>query len=213
MSMVASGLVRRRAGKARDRRFRFAALVCAVYAATPVAGEESELIYSGVVAGRRITALCVEEGFNLSALSPRAKRGETLLIYRKDRAVSSTEPLVVWVDGEVAIRVDRPLSSGDGETIAELTKRANAGRKRLDAWCKDGTRSPTSGTSEMTRAVSSWRGCSSRGGVDRWFYTLRPDRNAIVASICKDYRLVAGDGDLCGGRRQTLVRIRNRRYE
>ena len=60
--------------------------------------------------------------------------------------------------------------------------------------------------------MSAWGSCRTRGGVGRSFYTTYKDTNAVIACICKDYRLVAGLGELCGDRTQVLVRIRNREY-
>lgn len=177
-------------------------------------GADYELIFDGKVGEQRLLAASVTEVHDLESLRKLADRPRlTLVIYENYTKVASTRPLALFTDGEVAVRYDRPERSERKPTIGDLIHQANvAGGKRLGATCRDGSRSPTRGSTEVARLISSWRGCAGRGGLARWFYTSVPDRKAIVASICEDYRLVAGKGDQCARPSRVLARIRNRKY-
>lgn len=173
-----------------------------------------ENIFLGRVEGRRVWAVSISEQADLDELTSLRLQPDTLLlVYRAYRQFSSISPSLVYVEDEIKLRYDTPQRTTSGTSIADFIGAANtAGGKKLEAYCQDGSRAEVNGRWDMTRMMSAWTSCRTRGGVGRSFYTTYKDTNAVIACICKDYRLVAGPGELCGKRNRVLVRIRNREY-
>jgi hypothetical protein len=165
------------------------------------------------VGGKQIHAYSVPVGTGTESYKPRSDRpNRVVLIYEDYTEASSLEPRAVFSGSAVAIFNDEPLRLRLERTIADLIKAANiAGPKKIRVVCLDETRISPSGRSQLTQLLASWRACAARGGVDRWYQTSTPDKNAVVATICRDYRLTAGDGGGCGDSGR-LARIRNRKY-
>ena len=173
-----------------------------------------ENIFRGRVEGKRVWAVSISEQADPDDLTSLRFQSDTLLVvYRSYKKFSSVEPSLVYIEDEIKLRYDTPQRTSSGPSIADFIRDANlAGGKMLEAYCKDGSRAEVNGRWDLTRMMSAWGSCRIHGGVDRAFYTTYKDTNAVIACICKDYRLVAGPGELCGGRTQVLVRIRNREY-
>jgi len=173
-----------------------------------------DTIFRGWVEDERVWAVSIDEQADPDDLTSFGVKPDTLLlVYRDYREFSTLEPDLVYIENEIKLLYDAPDQSTNGATIADYIRDANvAGGKKLEAVCKDGSRAEVNGRWDLTRMMSAWGSCRSHGGVERAFYTTYKDTNAIIACICKDYRLVAGPGELCGGRTQVLVRIRNHEY-
>lgn len=173
-----------------------------------------ETIFNGRVSEGRIWAIRLHSGTDLDSLDDIALAPETtLIVYANDFDVSSAEPLAIRVSGGTKIQFEDPRISTDGPLISDYIKAANtAGGKKLEATCVDGSRPRISGEYQASRLVKAWDKCRRHGGVERIYYKTFKDTHAVVASICEDFRLVAGDGAQCGGRSGVLVRIRNREY-
>ncbi|MEE9562533.1 MAG: hypothetical protein V3W50_05650 [Thermoanaerobaculia bacterium] len=174
-----------------------------------------ETIFHGRLSEGRIWAIRLDPGTDFSALDNiEPEAGTTLIIYQNDLDVSSAEPMAIRVSGGTQIRFEDPQISRDGTLVSDYIKAANvAGGKKLEAICVDGSHPRISGGFQLSRLMKAWENCRrGHGGVERIFYRRYKDTNAIVASICEDFRLVAGDGAQCGGRSGVLVRIRNREY-
>jgi hypothetical protein len=171
-------------------------------------------VFNGRLSDGRIWAIRLDPGSDLSALDNiKLKAGTTLIIYRNDLDVSSAEPMPIRVSGGSQIRFENPQISRTGVLVSDYIEAASvAGGKKLEATCVDGSRPRISGDFQASRLIKAWEKCRDRGGVERIFYRSYKDTHAVVASICEDFRLVAGDGAQCGGRTGVLVRIRNREY-
>jgi len=173
-----------------------AALLCVLAPASPAMAQDFDTIFNGAVGGRRVVAVSVHGAYDIGdlidELRPYAAPDTTLIAYINHEAVSETEPLVVYVDGENVAFAERPRFSTESPTFAEsLRASMNVERgARSGAICRDGTR--TTRTSNGA--------CSFNGGLDRWLYegVARSDGEQVIAAICEDYRLVAGDGTRCG---------------
>jgi len=165
------------------------------------AAQELTTIFNGTAAisggqRRQVVAVAVGAAFDVAALidelRPYAGSNLTLLAYSDHESVSETEPVVVFVDGELARSLARPRRSTVPPTIAESTARATTIQRgsRIGAICSDGSR---------TTAIHSGA-CQFRGGVADWLYTAvaTTHGNTVVSAICRDYRLVVGSGDRCG---------------
>ena len=191
-----------------------AVLVAALWAPAALRGVDYETIFQGWAEDTRILAISAGEGVDVDDLTSLVTEPHTLLlVYRDHRQFSAVRPDLVYVDSEIKLLYDEPEQSMEGATIEDMIQAANlAGGKKLEAVCQDGSRAEVSGRWDLTRMMSAWGRCRSRGGVQHAFYTTYKDTNAVIACICKDYRLVAGDGRQCGGNRQILVRVRNRDY-
>ena len=191
-----------------------AVLAAALCAPAILEGADYETIFRGWAEDARILAVSVSEDVEADDLTNLVRVPNTLLlVFRGYRQFSAVTPDLVYADREIRLLYETPEHSTDGDTIEDLIQAANlAGGKKLEAICQDGSRAEVSGRWDLTRMMSAWGHCRSRGGVQRTFYTTYKDTNAVIACICKDYRLVAGDGRLCGGRRQILARVRNRDY-
>jgi hypothetical protein len=189
-------------------------LVAALWAPAALEGADYQTIFRGWAEDTRILAISVGEGVDAEALTSLVTEPNTLLlVYRGYRQFSTVRPDLVYADSKIKLLYDAPEQSTEGATIEDMIQAANlAGGQKLEAVCQDGLRAEVSGRWDLTRMMSAWGHCRSRGGVQRAFYTTYKDTNAVIACICKDYRLVAGDGRLCGGNRQILVRVRNRDY-
>ena len=171
------------------------------------------VIFRGEVDDQKVVAFSVAKGTDPASLRELAPRsGRVVLVYEDYAKASSVEPLAVLSGREVAVINDGPLRTATEPTVEDLARAANvAGPKKLGAVCQDGTRISPSGRSQVTQMASLWRSCSKRGGLERWFRSSTRDEDAVVATICSDYRLVAGRGDACG-RSGWLVRVRNHKY-
>ena len=180
----------------------------AVHAAT------YETIFNGHLSEGHIWAIRLDAGTDFSSLDDiELEGGTTLIIYQNDFDVSSAEPLAIRVSGGTQIRFEDPQISRDGTLVSDYIKAAAvAGGKKLEATCVDGSHPRISGGFQLSRLMEAWEDCQGHGGVERIFYRSYKDTKAVVASICEDFRLVAGDGAQCGGRSGVLVRIRNREY-
>jgi hypothetical protein len=193
------------------RAFIVAALFC-VGGGAHAAGYET--IFNGRVSEGRIWAIRLHSETDLDSLDDIAlASGTTLIVYGNDFDVSSAEPLAIRVSDGTKIRFEDPRVSTDGTLISDYVKAANiAGGKKLEATCGDGSNARISGEYQLARMMKAWEKCQGHGGVERIYYKTFKDTHAVVASICEDFRLVAGDGEQCGGRAGVLVRIRNRDY-
>lgn len=180
--------------------------------ASPLWAEERVSVFQGDAEGKQLLAFSVPTGTDPDPYRRRAGRpNHVVLVYEDHTEASALEPLAIFSGSGVAIVNDRPERSRSRPTIAGLIQQANvAGPKKIRVVCVDGTHISPSGRSQATQLLASWRACSTRGGTERWYQTTTRDPNAVVATICRDYRLVAGNGD-CGeaGR---LARVRNRKY-
>jgi hypothetical protein len=190
------------------------ALVASVCLTGALESAVHETIFRGRVEGSRVWAVSIGEQADPDDLTSLQLPPDTLLlVYRAYKQFSSVDPSLVYIEDEIKLRYDTPHHTSSGRSIADFIRAANlAGGKKLEVSCQDGTRAEVNGSWDLTRMMSAWGSCRTRGGVGRSFYTTYKDTNAVIACICKDYRLVAGPGDLCGGRAQVLVRIRNREY-
>lgn len=191
-----------------------AALLTTIAPADGAMGADYATIYRGRIENGRIWAVSIAEGQDPDGLAELEIQPDTvLIIYRDHLSFSSSEPVAVFAGGQSRLRFEQPERSTAGASIAELIRTANvAGGRKLEAVCQDGTEANVNGRWELTRLMSAWDECARHGGVDHVFYRSYKDTNAVIASICRDYRLVAGDGELCGGRSQILARVRNRDY-
>jgi hypothetical protein len=173
-----------------------------------------QTIFNGHMSEGHIWAIRLDAGSDLGALhSIELEAGTTLIIYQNDLDVSSAEPVAIRVSGGTQIRFEAPRISRDGTLVSDYIKAADvAGGKKLEATCVDGSKARVSGRFQLSRLMEAWENCQGHGGVERIFYRSYKDTKAVVASICEDFRLVAGDGERCGGRSRVLVRIRNRNY-
>jgi hypothetical protein len=173
-----------------------------------------ETIFNGRLSEGRIWAIRLDAGTDFSALDDiELEGGTTLIIYQNDLDVSSAEPVAIRVSGGTQIRFEDPQISRDGTLVSDYIKAAAvAGGKKLEATCVDGSNARISGQYQLARMMEAWENCQGHGGVERIFYRSYKDTKAVVACICEDFRLVAGDGAQCGGRSGVLVRIRNREY-
>ena len=173
-----------------------------------------ETIFNGHLSEGHIWAILLDAGSDLGALdSIELEAGTTLIIYQNDLDVSSAEPVAIRVSGGTQIRFEDPRISRDGTLVSDYIKAAAvAGGKKLEATCGDGSDAHISGEYQLPRMMKAWENCQGHGGVERIFYRTYKDTKAVVASICEDFRLVAGDGEQCGGSSGVLVRIRNREY-
>lgn len=191
-----------------------AVLAAVLCAPAVLAGADYETLFRGWAEDDRIWAVSVGEDVDANDLTSLVSEPNTvLLVYRGYRQFSTVRPDLVYVDREIKLLYDTPEHSSDGDTVEDWIQAANlAGGQKLEAVCQDGSRAEVSGRWDLTRMMSAWGRCRSRGGVQRAFYTTYKDTNAVIACICRDYRLVAGDGRLCGERQQILVRVRNRDY-
>ena len=183
-------------------------------ASATLRGADFETIFRGWVNGERIWAVSIGDLDEPDRLTSLVEESDTLLlVYRGYRQFSAVKPDLVYVDNEIKLIYEAPDRLTDGATIADHIRSAStAGGRKLEAVCQDGTPAGLNGHWDLTRMMSAWGSCRNRGGVQQTFYRTYKDTNAVIACICKDYRLVAGKGDLCGGRTQVLVRIRNRDY-
>ena len=188
------------------------AVVCCVTGGVHAAGYET--IFNGRLSDGRIWAIRLDSGSDLTTLDDiDLDSGTTLIVYGNDFDVSSAEPLAIRVGGGTKIRFEDPRVSTDGTLISDYIEAANlAGGKKLEASCVDGSHPRISGRFQMSRLAKAWENCQGHGGGERIYYKTFKDTHAVVASICEDFRLVAGDGAECGGRSGVLVRIRNREY-
>jgi hypothetical protein len=179
-----------------------------------VTGADYRTIYRGRTEDGRIWAVSVAETEDPEELGELEIQPDTLLIVYQDYpSFSSSEPAVIFAGTQSRLRYEQPERSTAGTSIAELIRAANvAGGRKLEAVCRDGTEAEVNGRWELTRLTSAWQDCAHHGGVDHVFYRSYKDTEAVIACICKDYRLVAGDGELCGARSQILARVRNRDY-
>ena len=190
------------------------ALVASVCLTGALESAAHKNIFRGRVGVKRIWAVSIGEQADPEDLTSLHLEPDTLLlVYRAYKQFSSVEPSLVYFANGTKLRYDTPQQTSSGPSIADFIRAANlAGGKKLEATCKDLSRAEVSGSWDLTRMMSAWRSCRMHGGVGRSFYSTYKDANAVIACICKDYRLVAGRGELCGGRTQVLVRIRNRKY-
>ncbi|MGB5816011.1 MAG: hypothetical protein WBI27_12460 [Thermoanaerobaculia bacterium] len=188
------------------------AVVGSVAGAVHAAGYET--IFNGHLSEGHIWAIRLAAGSDLGALDDiELEAGTTLIIYQNDLDVSSAEPVAIRVTGGTQIRFEDPQISRDGTLVSDYIKAAAvAGGKKLEATCVDGSNAQISGRFQLSRLMEAWEDCQGHGGVERIFYRSYKDTKAVVASICEDFRLVAGDGAQCGGRSDVLVQIRNREY-
>lgn len=192
----------------------FVALVASVCLTGVLEGAVHENIFRGRVEGRGIWAVSISEQADPDDLTDLQLPPDTLLlVYRAYKQFSSIGPSLVYIENEIKLPDDAPQRTSSGPSIADFIRAANiAGGKKLEVNCQDGSRAEVNGSWDLTRMMSAWGSCRTRGGVGRSFYTTYKDTNAVIACICTDYRLVAGPGELCGKRTQVLVRIRNRQY-
>jgi hypothetical protein len=179
-----------------------------------VQAAQYKTLFNGRLSDGRIWAIRLDPESDLSALDDiELPAGTTLIVYANDLDVSSAEPLAISVSGGTKIRFEDPQLSREGTLISDYIKAANvAGGKKLEATCVDGSHPRISGRFQMSRLANAWENCQGHGGVERIYYKTFKDTHAVVASICEDFLLVAGDGAQCGGRSGVLVRIRNRKY-
>lgn len=197
---------------ARAARAAVAVVFCCTSATVHAASYET--LFNGRLSDGRIWAIRLDPGSDLDALDElEVAAGTTLIVYGHDLDVSSAEPLAIRVGSGTRIRFEDPRVSTEGTLISDYIKAANiAGGRKLEATCGDGSHPRISGRFQMSRLAKAWEACQGRGGVERIYYKTFKDTHAVVASICEDFRLVAGDGAECGGRSGVLVRIRNREY-
>lgn len=157
---------------------------------------EFPTIFSGTVGARHVVAVEVQGDYSIGdvidELRPYAAPGTTLIAYANYKAVSETEPLVVYVDDENVHFAQNPKTSSRPPTFADAWQDATIVERgeRSGAICRDGSRT------EVTNNGA----CSFNGGLDRWLYeaVTTTDAHRVVAAICRDYRFVAGDGTRCG---------------
>ncbi len=175
--------------------------------------EDRVAIFRGDSEGEEFMAFSVPEGSDPDSYRRLADRpNRVVLVYEDYAEASRLEPRAVFSGSGVTIVNDQPLRVRGEPTIADLIKEANVGGpKKLGVVCRDGTRVSPSGKSQATQLVASWRACSRRGGPQRWYQTTTRDTNAAVATICRDYLLVAGSGRDCGSAGR-LASVRNRKY-
>ena len=175
--------------------------------------EERVAVFRGDAGGQQLQAFSVPEGSDPADYRRLADRpNRVVLIYEDHADSSSLEPRAVFSGSGVAVLNDQPQRSRSRPTISDLIKEANVGGPtKLRVVCKDGTRISPSGSNQVTQLLASWRACSNRGGPRNWYQTTTRDPSAVVATICRDYRLVAGNGKDCGSSGR-LARIRNRKY-
>lgn len=172
------------------------ALLCALWCALPAAAQDYETIFNGTVGDRRVVAVTVSgdyvTGDLIDDLSTYAGPRMTLLAYADEQEISETEPLAVYVDGYNTWFAQRPRTASDPPTLADTWQQATIIERgeRNGALCRDGSRT------DMAHSGA----CTFNGGVERWLYEAftRTDAEQVVAAICKDYRLVAGNGRRCG---------------
>ncbi len=181
--------------------------------AQPALCFEGVVIFRGETQDVQLLALSVPTGSDPAPLRELADRsGDVVLVYQDHAKASSLEPLAIFAGPEAPIFNEAPQRSEKKPTVGDLVKAANvAGPKRLGAVCGDGARVRPLGRSQLIQMAAMWRECSSRGGLGRWYRTSTRDTDAVVATICQDYRLVAGSGD-GWGKSGRLVRVRNRKY-
>ena len=179
----------------------------------PLRSEDRVAVFRGDAEGQQLQAFSVPEGSDPAVYRGLANRADRVVLVYEDYAeASSLEPRAVFSGLGVAILNDQPQRSRGKPTIGDLIREANiSGPKKLRVVCQDGTRVSPSGRSQVTQLVASWQACSRRGGPRQWYETTTRDPDAIVATICRDYRLVAGSGKDCGSAGR-LARVRNRRY-
>ena len=163
--------------------------------------------------GRRLCSLLTENGHGITAIvrPSSANAGNLSSACRAIRADLSDRKRLATAcaDASAVIYCAGEVRGGNPEAF----KAANvAGGKKLEATCVDGSHPRISGRFQMSRLANAWENCQGHGGVERIYYKTFKDTHAVVASICEDFLLVAGDGAQCGGRSGVLVRIRNRKY-
>lgn len=185
------------------------ALLFALPYGSPASAQEFKIIFNGTVGEQRVVAVSVTGAYSLGdlidKLRPYATPHTTLVAYINHEAVSQTEPLAVYVDGENILFAERPRFSTESPTFAESMESATVVTRgdRIGAICRDGSRT------ELTNNGA----CSFKGGLDRWLYSAVTTTVPVevVAAICNDYRLVSGEGELCG-EDEVLVQIKARPY-
>ena len=190
----------------------WAVLVCVL--ASPLGAAEPVVIFKGEVNDLTLWAYSVSAASEAAPFADLIDRPDHLvLIYENYQdAASSVEPSAVFAGENVRIFNDQPARGREEPTIGDLIRDANtSGPTKLGVVCKDGTRPSLSGRSDLTQLLSAWRSCARRGGVDRSFNVSTRDTKAVVATICEDYLLVAGDEDQCKSS-GPLVEVLNRKY-
>ncbi|MGD8328148.1 MAG: lamin tail domain-containing protein [Acidobacteriota bacterium] len=186
-----------------------AALLCALAFVPPAAAQDFKTIFNGEVGNRRVVAVSVPGTYPLGELIDDlrvyAAPNTTFLAYGDLEPVSETEPMVVYVDGENVAFTEKPPTSTVPPTFGDMMEGAMIVERgdKIGAICRDGSRTDRTNNGA----------CSFNGGLDRWLYEgiARSDAERVVAAICNDYRLVAGDGERCG-RSEVLTPIRARVY-
>jgi hypothetical protein len=171
--------------------------------------EHFDVIYNGAVGDQRIVAFAVNRAYYIGDLiddmRPYATPETTLIAYINHEVVSEAEPAVVYVDGENVLFAENPRFSTEPPTFSDWMDRARIVDRgeRNGAICRDGS------TTEVTNNGA----CSFNGGVDRWTYeaVTTTDALRVIAAICEDYRLVAGEGERCG-ESGVLAQIKARMY-
>jgi hypothetical protein len=166
-------------------------------------------IFSGTIDGRRVIAVEVRGAYYIGDLiddlRPYATPDTTLIAYINHEAASETEPVVVYVDGENVQFAQNPRSSNEPPTFADAWRAASIVQRgeRSGAICRDGSQTD----------ITNNGACSFQGGVDRWLYEAVSisDAHRVVAAICNDYRLVAGNGGRCG-ESEVLTQVLARAY-
>jgi len=171
-------------------------LLCALAYSPPAAAQDFKTIFNGEVGNRRIVAVSISGTYSLGELIDDlrvyAAPDTIFLAYVDYEAVSETEPLVVYVDGENVAFTEKPRTSTAPPTFSDMMERAMVVERgdKIGAICRDGSRTDRTNNGA----------CSFNGGLDRWLYAgvARSDAERVVAAICDDYRLVAGNGERCG---------------
>jgi len=181
----------------RVTRAMLAALLCSLLPPLLVHAQSGrEVLFNGVVDGRRVVAFSVRGDYEIGALIDEmgafAGPNNTVLAYADREDVSETEPLVVYVDGENVFFAEQPRQSSEAPTFADTLQDATIVERgeRNGAVCRDGSQT------DVTHSGA----CSFSGGVESWLYEAysTTDAQQVVAAICTDHRLVAGDGNRCG---------------
>ncbi|NKB87061.1 MAG: DUF3761 domain-containing protein [Acidobacteria bacterium] len=176
-------------------------------ASAPVADAQNlsrQVLYSGSHNGTEILALSVGSvptQAQLDAIAEELLASDTrLLIYRGYPSLSEARPIAVYQDGQRAlIDLEAPVTRSGTTVQSEISSAVRSSGRRTGATCKDGSSSSATGRGA----------CSHHGGVRRWRYGTTRDTNKVVASICADLKLVAGER--CG-RMPSIAKVRNTRY-
>jgi hypothetical protein len=187
--------------------------ILGVVIVAPLGAEEPVVFFKGEIGDETLWAYSIDPHADPATVVDLGGRPDLLiLVYEDYAAASSVEPSVVLAGTQVKTINEQPAREHERPTIGDLIREANvAGPKKLGAVCRDGTRPSLSGRSQLTQLLSAWKACARRGGVNRSFHTTTRDRDAVIATICEDYRLVAGDGDVCDAS-SPLVAVLNRSY-